>query len=432
MLDSQGPIPNKTPGEALEEIQTIPDHSQKWHDGSNSRKVSSGSLDGIVAIANKLDSLGRDMTKLKENLHAIQVGCQPCGGEEIEEVEHIEEAVSHHEHAPREVTSSGLLIVSYYVAPYEPSIPFPRCLKQHAEEALVHKTMESLKKIKEQDLGNFILPCSIGKLTFSNALADLGASASIMPLLMFKWLRIGKLKPINMNIEMADKTKSIPKGIVENLLVKIDKFIFPMDVLRKLISLEVGNEMVIFKIKNNLNEPHIESVCAIRNEERVTDDDLMKIDHDFFLYNSESCIKTYEFNYLLVLNPDVFAYEVYVQESHEEIDYRCHMLDQGEPWEIEIIEDPNKERDIDLLSLVKLNVHWCREILQQKGDEHKLNELQRLGKSEQWEDDDWFTRTINDKDNLDGIVDCLELKSHDDFIDINDEAYKKECANCSA
>nr|GEX07516.1 hypothetical protein [Tanacetum cinerariifolium] len=38
--------------------------------------------------------------------------------------------------------------VSYYVEPYGPPIPFPKRLDQHAEEALVHETMESLKKIR--------------------------------------------------------------------------------------------------------------------------------------------------------------------------------------------------------------------------------------------------------------------------------------------
>ncbi|GJW10770.1 hypothetical protein Tco_1576597 [Tanacetum coccineum] len=92
-----------------------------------------------------------------------------------------------------------------------------------------------------------------------------------------------------MTIEMADRTKSIPKGIVENMLVKFDKFIFlvdfvildivkdfrmpiilgrpllgtthdKVDVIKKLISLEVGNEKVVLKIKNNLNETLIELV----------------------------------------------------------------------------------------------------------------------------------------------------------------------------
>ncbi|GJX65054.1 hypothetical protein Tco_0299397, partial [Tanacetum coccineum] len=45
---------------------------------------------------------------------------------------------------PREEKQS----VNYYVDPHEPPIPFPRRLEHHTEEALVHKTMESLKKIK--------------------------------------------------------------------------------------------------------------------------------------------------------------------------------------------------------------------------------------------------------------------------------------------
>ncbi|GJR94590.1 hypothetical protein Tco_0266764 [Tanacetum coccineum] len=77
--------------------------------------------------------------------------------EEIEEVKEIEEIVAHHEPVPREITTSEvtpseLPKVNYYVAPYELPIPFPRRLAQHAEEVLVHKTMESLKKSKVKSL----------------------------------------------------------------------------------------------------------------------------------------------------------------------------------------------------------------------------------------------------------------------------------------
>ncbi|GJX15608.1 hypothetical protein Tco_0216440 [Tanacetum coccineum] len=82
---------------------------------------------------------------------------------------------------------------------------------------------------KESDPGSFILPCSIGRLDFNNALANLGASISIMPFSMFKRLGIGKLESINMVVEMTDNTKCIPKGIVKNLLIKINKFIFSVD-----------------------------------------------------------------------------------------------------------------------------------------------------------------------------------------------------------
>ncbi|GKB95471.1 hypothetical protein Tco_0981608, partial [Tanacetum coccineum] len=59
---------------------------------------SSNNSEGIVAIVNKLDSLGRDIKKLKEDVHAIQVGCQTCGGAHLnkecplnEEVKNIKE-----------------------------------------------------------------------------------------------------------------------------------------------------------------------------------------------------------------------------------------------------------------------------------------------------------------------------------------------------
>ncbi|GJY83992.1 hypothetical protein Tco_0497368, partial [Tanacetum coccineum] len=73
-FNSHGPIPGMTHAQALTAIQTMADHSQKWHDGSSSRNIdSSSNFEGIAAIVSKLDSLGRDMNKLKENVHAIQV-----------------------------------------------------------------------------------------------------------------------------------------------------------------------------------------------------------------------------------------------------------------------------------------------------------------------------------------------------------------------
>ncbi|GKA35745.1 retrovirus-related pol polyprotein from transposon TNT 1-94 [Tanacetum coccineum] len=68
----KGPILEMTPTQALMAIQTM-NHSQKWHDGKSSRNISSSSdTDGLDAVISKLDSLGRDIKKLK-NVYAIQV-----------------------------------------------------------------------------------------------------------------------------------------------------------------------------------------------------------------------------------------------------------------------------------------------------------------------------------------------------------------------
>ncbi|GKB56506.1 homeodomain-like protein, partial [Tanacetum coccineum] len=65
--------------------------------------------------------------------------------------------------------------------------------------------------------------------SMSKALADLEESISVMPYSLFKILGLGSLKPIKMTIEMADRSMQSPKGIKENVLVKISNFMFPVD-----------------------------------------------------------------------------------------------------------------------------------------------------------------------------------------------------------
>nr|GEX97110.1 hypothetical protein [Tanacetum cinerariifolium] len=62
-----------------------------------------------------------------------------------------------------------------------------------------------------------------------NALADRRASINLMPYYLFRKLGISKLKPTKMSIQLADHSLKYPIGVCENLLVKINKFIFPVD-----------------------------------------------------------------------------------------------------------------------------------------------------------------------------------------------------------
>nr|GEU78001.1 hypothetical protein [Tanacetum cinerariifolium] len=54
---------------------------------------SNSNTDGLPASVSKLDNLGRDMKKLKENVHAIQVGCQICEGAHLDKECHLNEEV---------------------------------------------------------------------------------------------------------------------------------------------------------------------------------------------------------------------------------------------------------------------------------------------------------------------------------------------------
>ena len=52
---------------------------------------------------------------------------------------------------------------------------------------------------------------------------------NLMPHSVYKQLGLGELKPTNITLSLADRSVKIPKGIVEDVLVKIDKFYYPVD-----------------------------------------------------------------------------------------------------------------------------------------------------------------------------------------------------------
>nr|GEV41623.1 reverse transcriptase domain-containing protein [Tanacetum cinerariifolium] len=86
-----------------------------------------------------------------------------------------------------------------------------------------------LKKLLKKlgDPGRFIIPCDF--LEFDNclALSDLGASINLMPLSIWKKLRLPTLNDTKMVLELADQTISKPTSVAENVFVKVGKFYFP-------------------------------------------------------------------------------------------------------------------------------------------------------------------------------------------------------------
>ncbi|GJR31818.1 putative reverse transcriptase domain-containing protein [Tanacetum coccineum] len=82
---------------------------------------------------------------------------------------------------------------------------------------------------KEKDPRSFTIPCDIGQLHINNALADLGASISLMPYMMYEKLGLGEPKATRMSLEHADRSIQYPRGIIENVLIKVDKFVLPID-----------------------------------------------------------------------------------------------------------------------------------------------------------------------------------------------------------
>ena len=96
---------------------------------------------------------------------------------------------------------------------------------------------------KLKDPGSFTIPCTIGNAIFERALCDLGASINLMPLSIFKRLGLGEARPTTVTLQLADRSLKHPRGVIEDVLVKVDKFIFPADFI--VLDMEEDKEIPI-------------------------------------------------------------------------------------------------------------------------------------------------------------------------------------------
>ena len=91
--------------------------------------------------------------------------------------------------------------------------------------------------------GSFTIPCTIGNTIFERALCDLGGSINLMPLSIFKRLRLGEARLTTVTLQLADRSLKHPRGVIEDVLVKVEKFIFPADFI--VLDMEEDKEIPI-------------------------------------------------------------------------------------------------------------------------------------------------------------------------------------------
>ncbi|GJV66005.1 putative reverse transcriptase domain-containing protein [Tanacetum coccineum] len=181
------------------------------HDGTTSRNIGSSSSDnGLAALVNKLDNLGQDMKKLKESVHAIQVGCQICEGPHLDkdyplnkEVKQVEE-VRYGEFG-RRMPFNGNNGGKFRVGP-------PRYYTKMI-------TVHSWAKVT--------IDHETSRLNKLHGLSFMSGPGSDTPEVLQHQLPLKDLNPGSFTFQYM--SKKAPLGIVENVLVKIDKFLFPSD-----------------------------------------------------------------------------------------------------------------------------------------------------------------------------------------------------------
>ncbi|RVW63866.1 Pol polyprotein [Vitis vinifera] len=80
-----------------------------------------------------------------------------------------------------------------------------------------------------QRSGVSTISVNIGGTQVEKALLDLGASVNLLPYSVYKELGLGELKPTSITLSLADRSVKIPRGVIEDVLVQVDKFYYPVD-----------------------------------------------------------------------------------------------------------------------------------------------------------------------------------------------------------
>ena len=216
-----------------------------------------------------------------------------------------------------------------------------------AEEGIVNLTatcsaiIQQKLPAKMKDPGSFTIPCSIGKYEFKKALCDSGASINLMPLSVVQRLNLGELTPTAITLQMADRSMTQPEGILEDVLVKVWKFIFLVDfVIMKMeedtqvplllgrpflatgaalidvqkgeLTLRVGNEAVHFNINRSLEHPVVnaDGCMAVGNNSLLNDE----LNSDCILQQSINEIEM-NFQYLESLDWEVLPSNLFNKET---------------------------------------------------------------------------------------------------------------------
>ena len=93
----------------------------------------------------------------------------------------------------------------------------------------VSSIIECKTPMKYKDPRCPTISVNIGGISVEKALLDLGASVNLLPYSMYKHLGLGELKPTSITLSLADRSIKIPKGTIEDVLIQVDRFYYPVD-----------------------------------------------------------------------------------------------------------------------------------------------------------------------------------------------------------
>ncbi|XP_057755881.1 uncharacterized protein LOC130975065 [Arachis stenosperma] len=145
------------------------------------------------------------------------------------------------------------------VKPYVPKLPYPQRLHKEIRDQRFPKFLKIFRKLEIN-------------IPLAEALEQMPLYAKFLKELISKkrswqeketvvFTQEEEVKPIRMSLQLADRSLKIPNGVVENLLVKVGKFIFPSDFVILNMD-EEGNNSII------LGRPFLATARAIIDVEK--------------------------------------------------------------------------------------------------------------------------------------------------------------------
>ncbi|XP_058776988.1 uncharacterized protein LOC131651340 [Vicia villosa] len=154
------------------------------------------------------------------------------------EEEHVNKEVKKKEKLKRKSSKEKMAsnVIPSQHLPY-PHAPSKKDNARQYTSAIIQRTTPR----KESDPGQVTLPLNIGRNLNGDGLIDLGSSINLILLAIVKKLGNVVMKPTSMTLQLADKSITTPYGVVQDLLVKIDKFFFPVDFV--VVDMEEDHEM---------------------------------------------------------------------------------------------------------------------------------------------------------------------------------------------
>ena len=87
----------------------------------------------------------------------------------------------------------------------------------------------------------------VGNHIIHRALLDLGTSVNFLSFTVYERLGRGEFKSTKMVLQLADRSTRLPRGLIEDVLVKVGDFIYPVDfvVLKTEVVVSPENEIPI-------------------------------------------------------------------------------------------------------------------------------------------------------------------------------------------